>query len=227
MEKSSLISNATSEIEAEFQDLMGPISSAAELEGSSAQALQDSVDDNQDWEWVEETEYIILDFGGANYNYKDMEQLTAGGYSLVGLDTPSPYFSAQGHVFKGFYDENAITEDLLFNMKVHDNIKEGLDDNDDENTDELDLIGVVTKRIIFEQVELMPMSRTEPESEPESTIANTVPQPKPSKYKTLSVHKAARESLGVKSSYAPKKHRVDKGKGKAKETYDQIMDLDP
>ena len=32
------------------------------------------------------------------------------------MDTPTPYFQAGVHTFKGFYDENAITEDLLFDM---------------------------------------------------------------------------------------------------------------
>jgi len=41
------------------------------------------VHDSQDWEWVEETEYIVLDFGGSNLGASDMEQLTSAGYSLV------------------------------------------------------------------------------------------------------------------------------------------------
>ncbi|KAF9968033.1 hypothetical protein BGZ70_007045 [Mortierella alpina] len=164
--QSSLINNATSEIEAEFQDLAGstegsrphtaksasPSASGSARPGNdSAQHSDDGIvpddQDNQDWEWVEETEYIILDFGGTMHDSKDMEQLTSAGYSLVGLETPTPYFSARGRTFKGFYDENAFTEDLLFDMKAYDNIKEGLDDGDDEIMDGLDLITIATKRI--------------------------------------------------------------------------------
>jgi molecular chaperone DnaK (HSP70) len=39
--------------------------------------------DSQDWEWVEETEYIVLDFGGSNIDASDMDQLTTNGYSII------------------------------------------------------------------------------------------------------------------------------------------------
>ncbi|CAO3568414.1 unnamed protein product [Mortierella alpina] len=89
--QSSLINNATSEIEAEFQNLVGstegsrpntaksasPSASGSARPGNdSVQGSDDSVvpddQDNQDWEWVEETEYIILDFGGTMHDSKDM-----------------------------------------------------------------------------------------------------------------------------------------------------------
>ncbi|KAF9940379.1 hypothetical protein BGZ75_004142 [Mortierella antarctica] len=206
--QSSLISNATSEIEAEFQDLVGSSESSRPYTAKSASpsasgsvrtgnnSVRESDDsivpddqDNQDWEWVEETEYIILDFGGTMHDSKDMEQLTSSGYSLVGLDTPTPYFSARGRTFKGFYDENAFTEDLLFDMKAYDNIKEGLDDGDDEIIDGLDLITIATKRIVFEQAELVHLERSR-----EEPIAN----PQPASGKIFSIHKAARDTLGVK-----------------------------
>ncbi|KAF9573477.1 hypothetical protein EC968_008453 [Mortierella alpina] len=208
--QSSLISNATSEIEAEFQDLAGssessqpyrtnsasPSASGSAAPGNNASKDQDDSiipgdQDNQDWEWVEETEYIILDFGGTMHDSKDMEQLTSAGYSLVGLDTPTPYFSARGRTFKGFYDESAFTEDLLFDMKAYDNIKEGLDDGDDDFMDGLDLITIATKRIVFEQVELMHLERGR-----EEPVIN----PEPASGKTVSIHKAARDILGVKSA---------------------------
>lgn len=51
-----------------------------EVQEHTADAQQQ---DSQDWEWVEETEYIVLDFGGSNLDASDMEQLTIKGYSLV------------------------------------------------------------------------------------------------------------------------------------------------
>jgi hypothetical protein len=32
------------------------------------------------------------------------------------MDTPNPYFRSGGRILKGFYDENAITEDIMFDM---------------------------------------------------------------------------------------------------------------
>ncbi|KAF9949082.1 hypothetical protein BGZ72_009064 [Mortierella alpina] len=234
--ESSLINNATSEIEAEFQDLVGssersqPYTTKSASPSASGSArpgnnpAHDSDDgivpgeqDNQDWEWVEETEYIILDFGGTMHDSKDMEQLTSTGYSLVGLDTPTPYFSARGRTFKGFYDENAFTEDLLFNMKAFDNIKEGLDDGDDEIMDGLDLITIATKRIVFEQVELMHLERSRSREEP---IIN----PQPASGKTFSIHKAARDALGVKPAMNKKGKEVVREQSTLGS---QSMDQDP
>ncbi|KAF9290670.1 hypothetical protein BGZ68_006385 [Mortierella alpina] len=232
--QSSLINNATSEIEAEFQDLVGssesskpytaksasPSASGSARAGNSSPRNSDDIivpgeEDNQDWEWVEETEYIILDFGGTMHDSKDMEQLTSTGYSLVGLDTPTPYFSARGRTFKGFYDENAFTEDLLFDMKAYDNIKEGLDDGDDEIMDGLDLITIATKRIVFEQVELVHLER----SREEPTI-----NPQPATGKTFSIHKAARDTLGIKMAMNKKGKEVVREESAQGS---QSMDQDP
>lgn len=83
-------------IDAQFHDL---IHTEYESEGSSSgprsQATQQkppkdqndadltSDDENQDWEWVEETEYVVLDFGGVNLDARDIEKLTEKGYNLV------------------------------------------------------------------------------------------------------------------------------------------------
>ncbi|KAF9107051.1 hypothetical protein BGX29_007557 [Mortierella sp. GBA35] len=115
--------------------------------------------DSQDWEWVEETEYIVLDFGGSNLDATDMEQLISNGYSLVGLDTPTPYFKCGGYVFKGIFDENAFTEDLIFNMKAREDGEEAMEDDDEEYTDALDLTTITTKRVIFDPVELVRNNR--------------------------------------------------------------------
>ncbi|KAG0281512.1 hypothetical protein BGZ95_002754 [Linnemannia exigua] len=119
--------------------------------------------DSQDWEWVEETEYIVLDFGGSNYDASDMENLTSNGYSLVGLETGNPYFRCGAYTFKGCFEDNAFTEDLIFNMKVREDVEEGMEDNEEDNTDALDLLGIATKHIIFDPVELVrddPMSKS-------------------------------------------------------------------
>ncbi|KAG0342558.1 hypothetical protein BG000_003557 [Podila horticola] len=108
---------------------------------------------NEDeWEWVEETEYVVLDFGATKFT----ADLIAGqNFSLVNLDSPSPFFRSGAHVFKGFYDENAITEDIIFDMKAYNDDDEA-DDSDDESPGTLDLVAIATKRLIFEQVEVLP-----------------------------------------------------------------------
>jgi hypothetical protein len=83
-------------IDAQFHDL---IHSDYESEGSDSDLMPKkskkksskdhknaelpSDDENQDWEWVEETEYVVLDFGGVNLDARDMERLTENGYHLV------------------------------------------------------------------------------------------------------------------------------------------------
>ncbi|KAF9899567.1 hypothetical protein EC991_008620 [Linnemannia zychae] len=94
--------------------------------------------DSQDWEWVEETEYVVLDFGGSNFDASDMEGLISNGYSLVGC-----------------FEDNAFTEDLIFNMKVREEEEEGMEDSEENNTDALNLLAITTKRVIFDPVELV------------------------------------------------------------------------
>ncbi|KAG0024438.1 hypothetical protein BGZ81_007710 [Podila clonocystis] len=113
--------------------------------------------DEDEWEWVEETEYVLLDFGATKFT----ADLIAGqNFSLVNLDSPSPFFRSGAHVFKGFYDENAITEDIIFDMKAY-NDDDEVEDSDDESPGTLDLVAVVTKRLIFEQVEVLPAPNDE------------------------------------------------------------------
>ncbi|KAF9303564.1 hypothetical protein BGZ74_003496 [Mortierella antarctica] len=122
-----------------------------------------NISNEDEWEWVEETEYVVLDFGATKFT----ADLIAGqNFSLVNLDSPSPFFRSGAHVFKGFYDENAITEDIIFDMKgllpgtllevTAYNDDDEVNDSDDESPGTLDLVAIATKRLIFEQVEVLP-----------------------------------------------------------------------
>jgi len=71
--ETTYLSNAPDEIEAQFRD-----EDAMDME-----PLEDSESLSQDFEWVEESEYIILDFGGAGTVGKDMIDHAKAGYSLV------------------------------------------------------------------------------------------------------------------------------------------------
>ncbi|KAF9114802.1 hypothetical protein BGW39_003248 [Mortierella sp. 14UC] len=124
-----------------------------EVQGQQADDIQQQ--DSQDWEWVEETEYIVLDFGGSNFDASDMETLTSNGYSLIGMETGTPYFRCGAYTFKGCFEESAFTEDLIFNMKVREDEEEGMEDSEEDNTDALDLLAITTKHIIFDPVELV------------------------------------------------------------------------
>ncbi|KAF9187868.1 hypothetical protein BGZ50_001724 [Haplosporangium sp. Z 11] len=199
--QSSYISNASVQIDAQFQDLVRePTESSATPstvsagKKSSQTSSNANEDDSQDWEWVEESEYIVLDFGGATFDANDMANMTSKGYSLVGMDTPTPYFQAGIYTFKGFYDENAITEDLLFDMTAREEAEEGLDDSDDETTESLDLIAIVTKRIIFEPIELFPKTSS---YEPELTTE--VLNEDITKGTKKSIWQVAREATGEES----------------------------
>ncbi|GJJ79022.1 hypothetical protein EMPS_11381 [Entomortierella parvispora] len=162
-DETTYLSNAPDEIEAQFRD-----ENAMDIE-----PLDDSESQSQDFEWVEESEYIILDFGGAGMVGKDMIDHAKAGYSLVGMHTPSPYFRAGGRIFRGFYDENAFTEDMLFDMTARklpttegdaEKTGEELEEDDIEEvySEGLDLVGIVTKRVIFEPVDLLPRLENEP-----------------------------------------------------------------
>ncbi|KAF8928065.1 hypothetical protein BGZ58_009921 [Dissophora ornata] len=224
-ENPSFINTATSEIDAQFQDLMRTSSSR----GSKGDSAEEE-DDSQDWEWVEETDYFIMDFGGAALDGEDMEKICSSGYSLVGLETPTPYFKAGVHAFKGFYDENAITEDLLFDMKVSQHQEENMEDSDDENnSDALDLIAIVTKRLIFEPVDLLPVIETNPlldatqegnnedmeEENPEEITSTEEPPASTSSRKEprVSIWRAAFDAVGLERK---KRNKVDTEKGKDK-----------
>ncbi|KAI1321189.1 hypothetical protein EDD11_007755 [Mortierella claussenii] len=209
----------TSGIEAQFKDvptvadrsaaIVGLSTSSALNRATAADQQEETIvedEDNQDWEWVEESEYIILDFGGSNIDAKDMERMTRAGYILVGLDTPTPYFQAGAHTYKGFFDENAITEDLLFEMKAHEEPEEGMNDSDDEGiTESLDLIDIVTKRIVFEPVELLPLDTSEfseapwlAESEPERESEDSTKRKNEPK---KSIWKAAYDAIGIERKH--------------------------
>ncbi|KAF8945475.1 hypothetical protein BGZ47_002539 [Haplosporangium gracile] len=168
--------------------------------------------DSQDWEWVEETEYIVLDFGGSNLDASDMEQLTTKGYSLIGLETGSPYFKCGAHTFKGCFEESAFTEDLIFNMKVREDVEEGMEDNEEDNTDALDLLTITTKHVIFDPVELV---RNEPMAPVDINVLvenNQSQQLDEADFKALtrgssqSIWKAARQAAGM--STVAKRNRV-------------------
>ena len=77
-ENPSFINTAPSEIDAQFQDLMRTSS----RRGSKGDGAEEE-DDSQDWEWVEETDYFIMDFGGTALDGEDMEKICSSGYSLV------------------------------------------------------------------------------------------------------------------------------------------------
>lgn len=71
--ETTYLSNAPDEIEAQFRD-----EDAMDMEPS-----EDPESQSQDFEWVEESEYIILDFGGAGMVGRDMIDHAKAGYSLV------------------------------------------------------------------------------------------------------------------------------------------------
>lgn len=81
--------------------------------------------------------------------------------------------------------------------------------------DGLDLITIATKRIVFEQVELVHLER----SREEPTI-----NPQPATGKTFSIHKAARDTLGVKMAMNKKGKEVVREKSAQGS---QSMDQDP
>ncbi|KAF9323884.1 hypothetical protein BGZ91_003289 [Linnemannia elongata] len=168
--------------------------------------------DSQDWEWVEETEYIVLDFGGSNLDASDMEQLTIKGYSLVGLETGSPYFKCGAHTFKGCFEENAFTEDLIFNMKVREDLEENMEDNEEDNTDALELLAITTKHVIFDPVELVRNERMAP-VDIDVPVENNQPQQLDetdsqamARGSSQSIWKAARQAAGM--STVSKRNRV-------------------
>ncbi|KAF9374990.1 hypothetical protein CPC16_000959 [Podila verticillata] len=131
--------------------------SSAKTTISPATKLSANVRNDDEWEWVEETEYVVLDFGATKFT----ADLIAGqNFSLVNLDSASPFFRSGAHVFKGFYDENAITEDIIFDMKAY-NDDDEVDDSDDDSPGTLDLVAIATKRLIFEQVEVLPAPNDE------------------------------------------------------------------
>ncbi|KAF9585017.1 hypothetical protein BGW38_004270 [Lunasporangiospora selenospora] len=177
--KAQYLNDAANQIAAQFQDIVEPkpsssltsaaatVISTATVDSTEVQSLGNiinsdgnggnSENDGQDWEWVEETEHVILDFGCANFNAEDMERLTSQGYNLIGLDTPTPFFRAGGYVFKGFYEDTAVTEDMVFKMKDRDEVEEDADDGEIDTEDTtLDLLSIITKRLVFEAVELFP-----------------------------------------------------------------------
>ncbi|KAF9358593.1 hypothetical protein BGX26_001357 [Mortierella sp. AD094] len=217
--RSSFI-NPSSQIETQFQDVGNSSSSLLRkgkqkkddvgIQKGTREIIASENEHNQDWEWVEETEYIVLDFGGANIDAKDMEKMSSAGYSLIGLDTPSPYFKAGIHAYKGFWEENAITEDLIFEMKAREETEEGMDDSDDENNpDSLDLTAIVTKRVIFEPVELVPLpvpgdksqekaKATNPAVQVDSTAVDNLTGKKDAK---MSIWKAAYDAIGIQQTH--------------------------
>ncbi|KAG0321017.1 hypothetical protein BGZ99_004165 [Dissophora globulifera] len=170
--QSSFIDTAPSEIDAQFEDLRSGDLSTAASSTNNLNVMEE--DDGQDWEWVEETEYFVLDFGGGGFDAEDMQKMCSSGYSLVGLDTPTPYFKAGAHTFKGFYDENAATEDMIFNMREHREHDEDGDESDDENnSDALELIAIVTKRVVFEAVDILAIQENTVKSTPDQQNADT------------------------------------------------------
>ncbi|KAF9172669.1 hypothetical protein BGX21_007871 [Mortierella sp. AD011] len=233
--RSSFI-NPSSQIETQFQDVANSNSSLLRkgkqkkddvgIQKGTRETVASENEHNQDWEWVEETEYIILDFGGANADAKDMEKMTCSGYSLIGLDTPSPYFKAGAHAYKGFWDENAITEDLVFEMKAREETEEGMDDSDDENNpDSLDLTAIVTKRVIFEPVELVPIPTPGEKPQEKANITTNLAVQADSqaidnttgkKDTKMSIWKAAYDAVGIQQTYRRRRKPKSAVAGKRK-----------
>ncbi|KAG0348710.1 hypothetical protein BG004_004424 [Podila humilis] len=124
--------------------------------------------DEDEWEWVEETQFVVLDFGATKFT---VESIAGQNFSVANLDSTSPFFRSGPHVFKGFYDENAITEDIIFDMKAYNaEPEEGVEDSDDESPGTLDLVSIVTKRVIFEPVELLPAPEQASVSQSENDV---------------------------------------------------------
>ncbi|KAG0269757.1 hypothetical protein DFQ27_002173 [Actinomortierella ambigua] len=69
------------------------------------------------YEWVETTEHIILEFGSRNTPSSSWLNNIDQGIQLVGLDGDEVFFRAGGTVYQGFYEDNALSEDLVFTIQ--------------------------------------------------------------------------------------------------------------
>ncbi|ORX92071.1 hypothetical protein K493DRAFT_339004 [Basidiobolus meristosporus CBS 931.73] len=67
---------------------------------------------DDEYEYEEEVNYIVLDLG-TEVTTDMLKSSGTDGYSLMGLDTESPYLKIGNMVFKGQYDETLGTE-LVF-----------------------------------------------------------------------------------------------------------------
>ncbi|KAG0223777.1 hypothetical protein BGW41_005367 [Actinomortierella wolfii] len=71
----------------------------------------------EEYEWVETTEHIILEFGSRTNPADSWLNHADEGIQLVGLDSDEVFFKAGNTVFRGFYEDNAICEDLVFTIR--------------------------------------------------------------------------------------------------------------
>ncbi|KAF9975651.1 hypothetical protein BGZ73_000607 [Actinomortierella ambigua] len=70
-----------------------------------------------DYEWVETTEHIILEFGSRVNPTDTWLNNIDKGIQLVGLDGDEVFFRAGSTVYQGFYEDNALSEDLVFTIQ--------------------------------------------------------------------------------------------------------------
>ncbi|KAF9402188.1 hypothetical protein BGZ94_005000 [Podila epigama] len=141
----TISNSATSTTDAAARSSLSPEKALPTTKEKTSHNTAPAVNDDE-WEWVEETEYVVIDFGAAKF----ASGMIAGSeFKLMNLDTPTPYLTSASHAFKGFYDDNAITEDLIFDMKAFND--EADSDSEDDNP-ALELVSIVTKRLILEHV---------------------------------------------------------------------------
>ena len=111
MDDDAFLNNAPNEIEAQFQDFRpssknGPLHSRVIVDPSAMDtSLDDDEQQDEDYEWVEESEYIILDFGGAGQIGKDMAAQARQGYSLIVSFPLFPHHSFVRNTFLFFLQE--------------------------------------------------------------------------------------------------------------------------
>ncbi|KAL1921676.1 uncharacterized protein VTP21DRAFT_10318 [Calcarisporiella thermophila] len=111
--------------------------------------------DNEESEYEEETTYVVLDLG----KDADPELLrNSDSYSLIGIDTPTPYFQIGPYTYKGHFDEVLGTE-LLFEPRDTGGV-DTLGENASNANKSAHYIGHTTKKIMFSKVELQPLSKT-------------------------------------------------------------------
>ncbi|GAB5586475.1 hypothetical protein Unana1_01375 [Umbelopsis nana] len=94
-----------------------------------------------------ETQYILLELGENVPEDILIGTEASGGYSLIGLNTPTPFLQLGPEIYQGYYDETIGSNLLLEKVPNTD---------DTDANDEFDLLfaGATTKTITFHKVNL-------------------------------------------------------------------------
>ncbi|KAI8577159.1 hypothetical protein K450DRAFT_253122 [Umbelopsis ramanniana AG] len=103
---------------------------------------------------ITETQYILLDLGENAPDDIVESGETSGGYSLIGLDTPTPYLQLGSEIYQGEFDETIGSN--LFLEKVPKNeggyIPKAI--NNEDRSFSLSFAGATSKTIKFRKVNL-------------------------------------------------------------------------